>query len=86
MHLIEIDSASCNQGVISLDRLPPNAMRRTTFTESSRVLIYLAADTNPRAPIAKIATAFDASENHVMKSRAFPAQGGTTCGHARHEK
>lgn len=43
-------------------------MRLTTFTDYSlRVLIYLAAQPGPRATIAEIATAFDASENHLVK-------------------
>ncbi len=43
-------------------------MKLTTFTDYSlRVLIYLAAQPAQRATIAQIATAFDVSENHLVK-------------------
>ncbi len=43
-------------------------MKLTSFTDYSlRVLIYLAADPSRRATIAKVATAFDISENHLTK-------------------
>jgi len=43
-------------------------MRLTTFTDYSlRVLMYLAAEPHRRATIGEIATAFDISENHLMK-------------------
>ncbi|HEY0825963.1 MAG TPA: Rrf2 family transcriptional regulator [Ramlibacter sp.] len=43
-------------------------MKLTAFTDYSlRVLIYLAAQPGQRATIAQIATAFDVSENHLVK-------------------
>ncbi len=43
-------------------------MKLTSFTDYSlRVLIYLAAQPGQRATIAQIATAFDVSENHLVK-------------------
>lgn len=43
-------------------------MKLTTFTDYSlRVLIYLATEPGRRATIAEIATAFQVSENHLVK-------------------
>lgn len=43
-------------------------MKLTTFTDYSlRVLIYLAAEPGRRATIAEIASAFEVSENHLVK-------------------
>lgn len=52
-------------------------MRLTTFSDYSlRVLIYLATDPDRRATIAEIATAFDVSENHLMKVVHFLGKAG----------
>ena len=47
-------------------------MRLTTFTDYSlRVLIFLALEPERRATIGQIASAFDVSENHLMKVAHF---------------
>ena len=52
-------------------------MKLTTFTDYSlRVLIYLAAQPAERATIAQIATAFDVSENHLVKVVHFLGKQG----------
>jgi Rrf2 family nitric oxide-sensitive transcriptional repressor len=52
-------------------------MKLTSFTDYSlRVLIYLAAEPGRRATIAEVATAFDVSENHLMKVVHFLGQQG----------
>lgn len=52
-------------------------MRLTTFSDYSlRVLMYLATDPTRRATIAEIATAFDVSENHLMKVVHFLGKAG----------
>ena len=52
-------------------------MRLTAFTDYSlRVLIYLAAQPAQRATIAQIATAFDISENHLVKVVHFLGKQG----------
>lgn len=49
----------------------------TAFTDYSlRVLMYLATEPDERATIAKIATAFDVSENHLVKVVHFLGQQG----------
>ena len=52
-------------------------MKLTTFTDYSlRVLIYLAAQPADRATIAQIATAFQVSENHLVKVVHFLGKKG----------
>lgn len=52
-------------------------MKLTSFTDYSlRVLIYLAAQPGQRATIAQIATAFDVSENHLVKVVHFLGRQG----------
>ena len=52
-------------------------MKLTAFTDYSlRVLIYLAAQPGERATIAQIATAFDVSENHLVKVVHFLGKQG----------
>jgi Rrf2 family nitric oxide-sensitive transcriptional repressor len=52
-------------------------MKLTAFTDYSlRVLIYLAADPNQRATISEIASAFDISENHLVKVVHFLGKQG----------
>jgi len=52
-------------------------MKLTAFTDYSlRVLIYLAAQPGRRATIAQIATAFDVSENHLVKVVHFLGKQG----------
>ncbi|MCW5657701.1 MAG: Rrf2 family transcriptional regulator [Burkholderiaceae bacterium] len=52
-------------------------MKLTAFTDYSlRVLMYLAADPARRATIAQIATAFDISENHLVKVVHFLGRQG----------
>ncbi len=52
-------------------------MKLTSFTDYSlRVLIYLAADTSRRATIAEIASAFEVSENHLVKVVHFLGKQG----------
>jgi Rrf2 family nitric oxide-sensitive transcriptional repressor len=52
-------------------------MKLTTFTDYSlRVLIYLAAQPADRATIAQIATAFQVSENHLVKVVHFLGKQG----------
>jgi Rrf2 family transcriptional regulator, nitric oxide-sensitive transcriptional repressor len=52
-------------------------MKLTAFTDYSlRVLIYLAAQPGQRATIAQIATAFDVSENHLVKVVHFLGKQG----------
>ena len=52
-------------------------MKLTSFTDYSlRVLIYLAAQPGERATIAQIATAFDVSENHLVKVVHFLGKQG----------
>lgn len=52
-------------------------MRLTTFSDYSlRVLIYLAVDPDRRATISEIATAFEVSENHLMKVVHFLGKAG----------
>ena len=52
-------------------------MKLTSFTDYSlRVLIYLAAQPGERATIAQIATAFDVSENHLVKVVHFLGRQG----------
>jgi Rrf2 family nitric oxide-sensitive transcriptional repressor len=52
-------------------------MKLTAFTDYSlRVLMYLAADPERRATIAQIATAFDISENHLVKVVHFLGRQG----------
>lgn len=52
-------------------------MRLTTFTDYSlRVLIYLAAQPADRATIAQVATAFQVSENHLVKVVHFLGKQG----------
>lgn len=52
-------------------------MRLTAFTDYSlRVLIYLATRPGQRATIAQIATAFDVSENHLVKVVHFLGKAG----------
>ena len=52
-------------------------MKLTAFTDYSlRVLIYLAAEPGRRATIAEIATAFEISENHLMKVVHFLGKEG----------
>ncbi|HZN47009.1 MAG TPA: Rrf2 family transcriptional regulator [Ramlibacter sp.] len=52
-------------------------MKLTSFTDYSlRVLIYLAAQPAERATIAQIATAFDVSENHLVKVVHFLGKQG----------
>jgi len=52
-------------------------MKLTAFTDYSlRVLIYLAAQPGERATIAQIATAYDVSENHLVKVVHFLGQQG----------
>ncbi len=52
-------------------------MRLTAFTDYSlRVLIYLAAQPAERATIAQIATAFQVSENHLVKVVHFLGKQG----------
>ena len=52
-------------------------MKLTTFTDYSlRVLIYLAVQPSQRATISQIATAFDVSENHLVKVVHFLGKRG----------
>lgn len=52
-------------------------MKLTAFTDYSlRVLIYLAAQPGQRATIAQIATAFEVSENHLVKVVHFLGKHG----------
>jgi Rrf2 family nitric oxide-sensitive transcriptional repressor len=52
-------------------------MRLTMFTDYSlRMLIYLAAMDQEQATIAQIATAFDISENHLIKVAHFLGKEG----------
>jgi len=52
-------------------------MKLTSFTDYSlRVLIYLGTDPSRRATISEVATAFDISENHLMKVVHFLGQQG----------
>jgi Rrf2 family nitric oxide-sensitive transcriptional repressor len=52
-------------------------MKLTTFTDYSlRVMIYLAVQPQQRATIAQIATAFDVSENHLVKVVHFLGKQG----------
>jgi Rrf2 family transcriptional regulator, nitric oxide-sensitive transcriptional repressor len=52
-------------------------MKLSTFTDYSlRVLIYLAVQPGQRATIAQIATAFDVSENHLVKVVHFLGKQG----------
>jgi Rrf2 family transcriptional regulator, nitric oxide-sensitive transcriptional repressor len=52
-------------------------MKLTAFTDYSlRVLLYLAADPNQRATISAIASAFDISENHLVKVVHFLGKQG----------
>ena len=52
-------------------------MKLTAFTDYSlRVLIYLAAEPERRATIAKIATAFDISQHHLTKVVHFLGRSG----------
>jgi Rrf2 family nitric oxide-sensitive transcriptional repressor len=52
-------------------------MRLTTFTDYSlRVLIYLATQPVERATIAQVATAFQVSENHLVKVVHFLGKQG----------
>jgi len=52
-------------------------MKLTAFTDYSlRVLIYLATEPKQRATIAQIATAFDVSENHLIKVVHFLGKSG----------
>jgi Rrf2 family nitric oxide-sensitive transcriptional repressor len=52
-------------------------MKLTAFTDYSlRVLIYLAADPKQRATISEIASAFDISENHLVKVVHFLGKQG----------
>jgi Rrf2 family nitric oxide-sensitive transcriptional repressor len=52
-------------------------MKLTAFTDYSlRVLIYLAAQPTQRATIAQIATAFQVSENHLVKVVHFLGKEG----------
>lgn len=52
-------------------------MRFTAFTDYSlRVLLYLAAEPAQRATIARIAQAFDISENHLVKVVHFLGKQG----------
>jgi Rrf2 family transcriptional regulator, nitric oxide-sensitive transcriptional repressor len=52
-------------------------MKLTSFTDYSlRVLIYLAAQPGQRATIAQVATAFDVSENHLVKVVHFLGKQG----------
>jgi Rrf2 family transcriptional regulator, nitric oxide-sensitive transcriptional repressor len=52
-------------------------MKLTTFTDYSlRVLIYLAVQPSRRATIARIASAFDVSENHLVKVVHFLGKQG----------
>jgi Rrf2 family nitric oxide-sensitive transcriptional repressor len=52
-------------------------MKLTTFTDYSlRVLIYLAAQPAQRATIAQIASAFEVSENHLVKVVHFLGKQG----------
>jgi len=52
-------------------------MKLTAFTDYAlRVLIYLAAQPGERATIAQIATAYDVSENHLVKVVHFLGQQG----------
>lgn len=54
-----------------------DAMKLTAFTDYSlRVLIYLAAQPGRRATIAEIATAFQISENHLVKVVHFLGKTG----------
>ena len=52
-------------------------MKLTSFTDYSlRVLIYLGIDPSRRATISEVATAFDVSQNHLMKVVHFLGQQG----------
>jgi Rrf2 family nitric oxide-sensitive transcriptional repressor len=52
-------------------------MKLTAFTDYAlRVLIYLAAQPGERATIAQVATAYDVSENHLVKVVHFLGQQG----------
>ena len=52
-------------------------MKLTSFTDYSlRVLIYLSAAGDRKATIAEIATAFDVSENHLIKVVHFLGKQG----------
>ena len=52
-------------------------MKLTAFTDYSlRVLIYLATQPGQRATIAQIATAYDVSENHLVKVVHFLGKQG----------